>query len=130
MMIDFTLPPELEAHDPPEARGTARDGRVTLAGGDPGESFARHFDHAREPELSGQRLSCPPLGRTMERFPPPNPSFQPSPIWVGEVHVARLRCRRLRGRRIGDDAYAAMIGLQPPKHQRCERHVLAQQRTD
>ncbi|HEV2537651.1 MAG TPA: S-adenosylmethionine:tRNA ribosyltransferase-isomerase, partial [Streptosporangiaceae bacterium] len=23
---DFTLPPELEAHDPPEARGLARDG--------------------------------------------------------------------------------------------------------
>ena len=26
MSTDFTLPPELEAHDPPEARGTARDG--------------------------------------------------------------------------------------------------------
>src|SRR5260370_26520481 len=26
MVIDFTLPAELEAHDPPEARGVARDG--------------------------------------------------------------------------------------------------------
>ncbi len=26
MVIDFTLPAELEAHDPPEARGLARDG--------------------------------------------------------------------------------------------------------
>ena len=25
-LTDFTLPPELEAHDPPEARGLARDG--------------------------------------------------------------------------------------------------------
>ena len=25
-LADFTLPPELEAHDPPEARGLARDG--------------------------------------------------------------------------------------------------------
>ncbi len=39
MSIDFALPPELEAHDPPEARGLARDGvrllvsRGTLSGG-------------------------------------------------------------------------------------------------
>src|ERR1700749_1791852 len=26
MTIEFTLPAELEAHDPPEARGTPRDG--------------------------------------------------------------------------------------------------------
>src|ERR1700726_3661435 len=26
MIVDFTLPAELEAHDPPEARGLARDG--------------------------------------------------------------------------------------------------------
>ena len=26
MILDFTLPAELEAHDPPEARGLARDG--------------------------------------------------------------------------------------------------------
>ena len=26
MILDFALPAELEAHDPPEARGLARDG--------------------------------------------------------------------------------------------------------
>src|SRR6201996_2622243 len=31
MTIEFTLPAELEAHDPPEARGTPRDGVRMLA---------------------------------------------------------------------------------------------------
>ena len=38
MIIDFTLPAELEAHDPPEARGLARDGvRLLVSRGSAGE---------------------------------------------------------------------------------------------
>jgi S-adenosylmethionine:tRNA-ribosyltransferase-isomerase (queuine synthetase) len=38
MVIDFTLPAELEAHDPPEARGIARDGvRMLVSRGASGE---------------------------------------------------------------------------------------------
>src|SRR6201995_1607782 len=49
MMIDFTLPPELEAHDPPEARGTARDGvRLLLSQGTTGD-----ISHHRFGELPG-----------------------------------------------------------------------------
>src|ERR1700760_835973 len=44
MMIDFTLPPELEAHDPPEARGTARDGvRLLVSQGTTGEISHHRF---------------------------------------------------------------------------------------
>src|ERR1700760_341100 len=43
-MIDFTLPPELEAHDPPEARGTARDGvRLLVSQGGTGEISHHRF---------------------------------------------------------------------------------------
>src|ERR1700755_3382727 len=45
MMIDFTLPPELEAHDPPEARGTARDGvRLLVSQGTTGDISHHRFD--------------------------------------------------------------------------------------
>ncbi|MGH3289317.1 MAG: S-adenosylmethionine:tRNA ribosyltransferase-isomerase, partial [Streptosporangiaceae bacterium] len=38
MIIDFALPAELEAHDPPEARGLARDGvRLLVSRGATGE---------------------------------------------------------------------------------------------
>jgi S-adenosylmethionine:tRNA ribosyltransferase-isomerase len=44
MMIDFTLPPELEAHDPPEARGTPRDGvRMLVSQGTTGEISHHRF---------------------------------------------------------------------------------------
>src|ERR1700759_111829 len=44
MMINFTLPPELEAHDPPEARGTARDGvRLLVSQGGTGEISHHRF---------------------------------------------------------------------------------------
>ncbi|HEY2518894.1 MAG TPA: S-adenosylmethionine:tRNA ribosyltransferase-isomerase [Streptosporangiaceae bacterium] len=44
MMIDFTLPPELEAHDPPEARGTPRDGvRLLVSQGTTGEISHHRF---------------------------------------------------------------------------------------
>jgi S-adenosylmethionine:tRNA-ribosyltransferase-isomerase (queuine synthetase) len=44
MIIDFTLPAELEAHDPPEARGAARDGvRLLVSRGAAGEVGHREF---------------------------------------------------------------------------------------
>ena len=44
MIIDFTLPPELEAHDPPEARGTPRDGvRMLVSQGRTGEISHHRF---------------------------------------------------------------------------------------
>src|SRR6201999_2984263 len=44
MIIDFTLPPELEAHDPPEARGTPRDGvRMLVSQGTTGEISHHRF---------------------------------------------------------------------------------------
>jgi S-adenosylmethionine:tRNA ribosyltransferase-isomerase len=52
MSIDFTLPPELEAHDPPEARGTARDGvRMLVSRGTTGQ-----ISHHRFGELPGLLL--------------------------------------------------------------------------
>src|SRR6201992_1847206 len=48
-MINFTLPPELEAHDPPEARGTARDG-VRLLGTQGG---TREISHPPVGDLPG-----------------------------------------------------------------------------
>jgi S-adenosylmethionine:tRNA ribosyltransferase-isomerase len=44
MLIDFALPPELEAHDPPEARGVARDGvRMLVSRRSTGEIGHRAF---------------------------------------------------------------------------------------
>ena len=44
MIIDFTLPAEHEAHDPPEARGLARDGvRLLVSRGAAGEVSHRGF---------------------------------------------------------------------------------------
>jgi S-adenosylmethionine:tRNA ribosyltransferase-isomerase len=44
MMIDFTLSPELEAHDPPEARGTPRDAvRMLVSQGTTGEISHHQF---------------------------------------------------------------------------------------
>jgi S-adenosylmethionine:tRNA ribosyltransferase-isomerase len=44
MMIDFTLPADLEAHDPPEARGTPRDGvRLLVSQGITGEISHHRF---------------------------------------------------------------------------------------
>src|SRR5712692_634650 len=38
VLADFSLPPELEAHEPPEARGTPRDGvRMLVSRGRTGE---------------------------------------------------------------------------------------------
>ncbi len=45
--LDFTLPPELEATQPPEARGLARDGVRLLVSSCGGE----HIEHARFAEL-------------------------------------------------------------------------------
>jgi S-adenosylmethionine:tRNA ribosyltransferase-isomerase len=50
MIIDFALPPELEAHDPPEARGLARDGvRLLVSRGVAGQ--VRHHGFGELPEL-------------------------------------------------------------------------------
>ncbi|MGO9779194.1 MAG: hypothetical protein ACLPQY_05385 [Streptosporangiaceae bacterium] len=48
MSIDFALPPGLEAHDPPEARGTARDGagRRAHGGRDQSPQVHRPGQHA------------------------------------------------------------------------------------
>ena len=44
MMIDFKLPPELEAHDPPEARGTPRDAvRLLVSQGTTGDISHHRF---------------------------------------------------------------------------------------
>jgi S-adenosylmethionine:tRNA ribosyltransferase-isomerase len=52
MSIEFTLPAELEAHDPPEARGTPRDGvRMLVSRGTTGE-----ISHHRFGELPGLLL--------------------------------------------------------------------------
>ena len=52
MIVDFTLPAELEAHDPPEARGLARDGvRLLVSRGATGEVSHRAF-----PDLPGLLL--------------------------------------------------------------------------
>ena len=52
MIVDFTLPAELEAHDPPEARGLARDGvRLLVSRGATGEVSHRGF-----PDLPGLLL--------------------------------------------------------------------------
>jgi S-adenosylmethionine:tRNA ribosyltransferase-isomerase len=52
MSIEFTLPAELEAHDPPEARGTARDGvRMLVSQGTTGQ-----ISHHRFGELPGLLL--------------------------------------------------------------------------
>src|SRR6201992_2936406 len=49
MSIEFTLPPDLEAHDPPESRGTPRDGvRMLVSQGTTGD-----ISHHRFGELSG-----------------------------------------------------------------------------
>ncbi len=49
MTIEFTLPAELEAHDPPEARGTARDGvRMLVSRGTTGQ-----ISHHRFTDLPG-----------------------------------------------------------------------------
>src|ERR1700744_3586053 len=49
MTIEFTLPAELEAHDPPEARGMARDGvRMLVSRGTTGQ-----ISHHRFTELPG-----------------------------------------------------------------------------
>jgi len=51
-LTDFTLPPELEAHDPPEARGLARDGvRMLVSRRAPGE-----ISHHRFRDLPGLLL--------------------------------------------------------------------------
>src|ERR1700759_920295 len=42
MIIDFTLPPELEAHDPPEARGTPRDGVRMLVSQGTADEISHH----------------------------------------------------------------------------------------
>jgi len=43
-LTDFTLPPELEAHDPPEARGLPRDGvRMLVSRSSPGEVSQHRF---------------------------------------------------------------------------------------
>ena len=50
MIIDFTLPAELEAHDPPEARGVARDGvRLLVSRGTTGE--IGHYEFRELPGL-------------------------------------------------------------------------------
>jgi S-adenosylmethionine:tRNA-ribosyltransferase-isomerase (queuine synthetase) len=50
MIIDFTLPAELEAHDPPEARGVARDGvRLLVSRGATGE--IGHYEFRELPGL-------------------------------------------------------------------------------
>src|ERR1700744_6184122 len=44
MTIEFTLPAELEAHDPPEARGTPRDGvRMRVSRGPAGKISHHRF---------------------------------------------------------------------------------------
>src|ERR1700744_3865691 len=44
MTIEFTLPAELEAHDPPEARGTPRDGvRMLVSRGTTGQISHHRF---------------------------------------------------------------------------------------
>ena len=51
-LAEFTLPPELEAHDPPEARGLARDGvRMLVSRGSSGE-----ISHHRFRDLPGLLL--------------------------------------------------------------------------
>jgi S-adenosylmethionine:tRNA-ribosyltransferase-isomerase (queuine synthetase) len=42
LLPDFTLPPELEAHDPPEARGLARDGVRMLVSRRSSEQISHH----------------------------------------------------------------------------------------
>ena len=58
-----------------------------------------------------------------------NPAVQPFPLGIREMDVARL-CGRQLGRRIGDDADASMFGFEPPKHERVERDMLAEQGRD
>jgi len=56
MIIDFALPPELEAHDPPEARGLARDG-VRLLVSRRAETFSGgQVTHHRFRDLPGLLL--------------------------------------------------------------------------
>src|ERR1700753_4477707 len=44
MSIEFTLPADLEAHDPPESRGTPRDGvRMLISQGTTGEISHHRF---------------------------------------------------------------------------------------
>ena len=52
MILDFTLPAEREAHDPPEARGLTRDGvRMLVSRGSSGE-----ISHHRFRDLPGLLL--------------------------------------------------------------------------
>ncbi|MBV9793207.1 MAG: S-adenosylmethionine:tRNA ribosyltransferase-isomerase, partial [Actinobacteria bacterium] len=54
MTIDFTLPAELEAHDPPEARGTPRDGvRMLVSRGTTGQLSHHRFTDLPELLLPG-----------------------------------------------------------------------------
>jgi S-adenosylmethionine:tRNA ribosyltransferase-isomerase len=57
MVIDFTLPPDLEAHDPPEARGVPRDGvRMLVSRGSSGEISHHAFRHLPGLLLPGDLL--------------------------------------------------------------------------
>lgn len=49
-MLDFRLPPKLEAHEPPEARGRARDG-VRLLAGRRGTGEISHHEFRELPDL-------------------------------------------------------------------------------
>src|ERR1700761_379243 len=74
MTIEFTLPAELEAHDPPEARGTPRDGvRMLVSRGTTGQISHHRFTGLPELLRPGDLIGIHTSGPQPAPPPPPAP---------------------------------------------------------
>ena len=114
MIVDFALPAELEAHDPPEARGVARDGVRLLVSrrgaqevshgvfGDlPGRPAADQQPHAVARHTAG-------LGRVVRLELAGQGETGPAEIGQGEIGQGEIGQRGVGGSgRIEDGSHGA-----------------------
>jgi S-adenosylmethionine:tRNA ribosyltransferase-isomerase len=96
MIIDFALPPELEAHDPPEARGLARDGvRLLVSRGAAGQVSHHGFGELPELLLPGDLVvvndtgTLPAAVRAGRELAVHFSTALPDGAWLAELRVIK-----------------------------------------
>ncbi len=104
MIIDFALPPELEAHDPPEARGVPRDGvRLMVSRRSTGEISHHAFGELRGLLLPGDLLvvndtgTLPAQVRTGDGRAVHFSGPLPDGAWLVELRVMQDKISRPNG---------------------------------
>ena len=112
-LLDFTLPPELEATAPPEARGLARDGVRLLVTADDGERIV----HARFPDLPdflwpGDLIVVNNSGTLPAALPARRSDGSELRLFLNLVRLAQS-ARAMSQSRVSDDLWQAIEPLLP-----------------